>query len=369
MHNLPPLPLVGGALFVDNSMLELLTTCPRALEYNKLHKRIAASDKPSLAFGSAVHEAIEYRAAVYQADPPDPYLDEDQHAILAEFFESHIPPVDDWRNLDWAVQVMKRYNEVYRFEPFNLLKYDVPIDCPKCEGRGHTYMDIVPDGSEQQPCVWCKGTGKRDVMVELSFALPLFTWEGKLYRENGLIEPVSVPVMYQGRIDLPVHWDGALFVIDHKTTSLLGSTFFERMAMSAQQLGYCWAFEQLTGQKVNGYCINAVRTKEPPQYLSSGKGGQIEKWWSESFAREKYYVTPARLVEWKHNTIQLIEEFFYHYRKGYMPQKTAWCCQFGRCQYYDVCTLPAESRGVMLASGLYTENKWSPLKEPSAPKQ
>lgn len=315
-------------------MLELLITCPRALQYNKLHQRIAAADKPSLSFGSAIHKALEYRYA--ECVEADPYCEEGQIQVLTKYFESAPAPVDDWRNLNWAVELIKKYNERYRLEPFNVLK--TPDDHP---------------------------------LVELSFAI-------ELYQHVPVYDPAVdckvVPVMYSGRIDLPVQWDNMLFVLDHKTTSMLGSQFFERAAMSAQQRGYCWAFEKLTGQKVNGYCINAIRTKEPPQYIfnsekAAPKGQSPDKWWAESFQREKFFTTPAAIEEWRQNTIELCEEFFWHYSRGVMPMKTAWCCQFGRCQYYDVCTLPAESRGTMLESGLYTNNVWSPLREPSQAKQ
>jgi hypothetical protein len=327
-NNLPPLPLIDGCLFVDNSMIELLTTCPRALQYNKLHQRIAAADKPSLSFGSAIHLALEYRYA--QGGNVDPYVEDEQIKVLSSFFEEHPAPVDDWRNLNWSVELLKRYNERYRLEPFNLL--------------------TTSDGK---------------VMVELPFALELYR-----HTDIGMV----VPVMYSGRIDLPVLWDNALFVMDHKTTSMLGSQFFERAAMSAQQRGYCWAFEKLTNRKVNGYCINAIRTKEPPQYIfdaakAAPKGQSPDKWWSESFQREKFYVNDVQIEEWRQNTIELCEEMFWHYSRGVFPMKTAWCCQFGRCQYYDVCTLPAESRGTMLDSGLYTNNTWSPLKQPTQAKQ
>ena len=76
------------------------------------------------------------------------------------------------------------------------------------------------------------------------------------------------------------------------------------------------------------------------------------------------------MEEWKNNVIDLIEEFLWHYKRNYMPMKTSWCSSYGRCQYYDVCQLNSADRGILLASGQFTENKWSPLnKEKSQSKQ
>ena len=329
---LPPLPLVDGCLFVDNSMLELLTTCPRALQYNRFMKRIGATAKPSLAFGSAIHLALEHRYKTYRNLQPDVALESEIADVLSKFFSETPQPVDDYRTLNWAMEIVKRYNRTYDLEPFQLL--------------------TDPKG---------------EVMVELSFALPLFTYLTDRPDILGIIGN-SVPVIYTGRIDLPVLWDDQLFIGDHKTTSMLGPSFFDKMKMSAQQKGYCWAFEQLTGQDVVGYFINAIRVKEPP--LSLGKEGGRSKtteatWWRESFQRERYFLQPGELEEWKANTILLIKEMFYHYQTGVMPMKTAWCHSYGRCPYFDVCSLPKDDRELMLSSGLFTDNKWDPLKKPT----
>lgn len=336
MH-LPPLPLIDGCLFVDNSMLELLTTCPRALEYNRFHQRVAAVSKPSLAFGSAIHLALEHRYKNYGVHAPDVSLEMEQSEILTTFFDSNPPPADDFRNLNWAFEMIKRYNQTYDLEPFQLLT-----------------------------------DAKGDKMVELSFALPLFTYKVSESNEPLLQKLLDIPVIYTGRIDLPVIWDNQLFIGDHKTTSMIGPSFFDKMKMSAQQKGYAWAFGELTGQKPVGYFINAIRTKEPP--LSLGKEGgrtkqTVAQWWRETFQRERYFLQPGELDEWKSNAIALVEEMFYHYQKGYMPMKTAWCNSYGRCPYYDVCSLPQSDRNIALQSGWFTKNVWDPLKKPTQAKQ
>jgi hypothetical protein len=204
-------------------------------------------------------------------------------------------------------------------------------------------------------------------MIEIPFTLKLYTYHCQ--RLLGHV-PEYIDVMYSGRIDLAAMLENTLFVIDHKTTGMLGKQFFERAAMMAQQLGYCWSFQELTKQRVNGYMVNAIRTKEPPRWINdpdkaTPKGSSPESWWRDSFQRERFYVTPTQLEEWRNNTIELMNTFFWHYERDYMPMHTSWCTQFGRCPYYDVCTLPAEQRGMMLESNLYTYNNWSPLIEPS----
>src|SRR5437870_10379930 len=169
MHELP---LVDGAFFIDNSTLELLTTCPRALEYNRLFCRVSSAAKPSISFGSAIHLALEWRYRNCRNSSPDALEESEQAGLLAKFFQENPPPEDEFRNLNWAVEIIKHYNQTYQVEPFNIL-----VD------------------SDSQP------------LVEMPFALHLLDYK---MREE------TVPIYYSGRIDLPVAWDNHIVVIDHK---------------------------------------------------------------------------------------------------------------------------------------------------------
>jgi len=333
---LPPLPLIDGVLFMDNSgWLESMQTCDRYLEYKALHRRIESGEKAALNFGSAIHLALEHRYRKYGTEfLPDTYYAE-VAKILTSFFDEHPVPADDFRNLNWADTVIRKHNEKYEIEEFALLG----------------------DPDTNKP------------MVELSFSVPLFTWKGRLDDKD-----VVIPIIYTGRIDLPVVLDGQLYVMDHKTTSMLGAQFFERMKMSSQPKGYCWAMQKATGKQVAGYVVNAIRTKQPPLYVtegrtsSKGKNQSPETWWNESLQRERYHLQPNELEEWEQNTIALVNQFFKNYQAGYFPMKTTQCTNFGRCPYYDVCSLASEDRGVMLNSGRFTENVWTPLQSPTQPK-
>jgi len=345
MNTLPPLPLIDGCLFIDNSgWMESLSTCHRLVQYKSLLQRVPTTEKASLNFGSAIHLALEHRYRKYRhSDIGTEYYNE-LNTILSEFYNEHPCPIDDWRNINWCFEVVKKYNEKYAIEEFGLLQDE---------------------------------SGK--VMVELPFAIELY--RHRIVEDSDIMPAIAhpeIPIIYTGKIDLPLMFEGAIWVMDHKSTSSLGAQFFDRMRMSSQQKGYCWAFEKLTGKKVMGYVVNAIRTKEPPQYVIKGtewRGGNSrgeakkmspQDWWNESLQRERYTLKDGELIEWKHNTIAMVEEFFYNYSKGYLPMETALgCTAYGRCPYYGVCTLPPSDRDLLLQSGLFTNHTWSPLIQPT----
>lgn len=362
--SLPPLPLTEGCLVLDNSAIETFQTCSRAFEYSRLAKRVSVGSRPALDFGSAIHLALEWRYKRLGNDSPT-MIDEDEQAqVIARYFDEHPCPDDDFRNAQFAVDMMKRYNSRYQIEPFNIMRFDEPQTCGHCEGLGRRVSKGVDlstmSPAQTEPCTFCNGTGKNSNMVELSFLLPLFTCG-------------DIPVLYSGKIDLPVLLDDQLIIIDHKTTSMLGEQFFDELRMSAQPLGYCWAMQTIHPEKqVGGFMINAIRTKDIPQYVRDGKarGGLTpDKWWEEAMQRDVTYLRPGQLDEWHANVIALVEEMMWNYQRGYMPLKTKWCVgKYGKCPYFQVCSLPPEQRNILLQSDLYQENTWSPLTQPSQPK-
>ena len=380
---LPPLPLIDGCLFIDNSgWMEDMSTCPRSLEYKQLHKRIDSGFKSGMNFGSAQHLIQELRFAKYGTTNPPASFYEDVAVVLNDFYRNQEVPEGDWRTLNWAMTVGRKCVERYPNEEFSLLEYDKPVKCPYCNGTGYG-PEVIKDGYDERinSCLWCNGTGIRSKMVELLFAVELFrfhpsSWTFLTEQQGADFERNNntIPIIYTGRIDLPVTINGqasglnhmtSIWNLDHKTTSRMDNSFWNDMRMSAQQRGYCWAFDKVTGQTPQGYIINAIRTKEPPLYvIGKGKGKQSpEEWWNESLTRERFEVSKQDLKEWESNTIDLVEEFFFNYQRDYMPQKTKWCSSYGACSYLKVCELQSQDRAQMLASGLFMDNTWSPLNQ------
>lgn len=333
---IPSLPLINNCLLLDNTSLEILQSCPRAFQYNRLNKKIAAYSKPGLDFGSAIHQALEWRYKNCRNNTPTLIDEEQQSEVLQKYFNDN-PPRDeeDRRTLNHANEIIRRYNQKYRLEPFNILIDD-------------------------------KGTP----LVELSFALPLCKvnkitaqaeeWNG---RPESLRNEFEIGIIFTGKTDLPVSWDGQVIIIDHKTSSMFfgPQRFIEEQKVSNQYLGYCWAFQTATKIKVGGFCTNGIPTKLPPAKPKQGLDG----WWNEWFIRDITYLAlyPNCLEMWKQDAISLIENMFWHFKRQSFPQWGKFvrtCSAYGGCAYKDVCFDPNQNEG-LLDSEVFVENTWSPL--------
>ncbi len=308
MNPLPPLPLIDNHLFIDNSFLEKLNCCPRAVEYSYLHKRVASWSKAALNFGGAVHHAL----AIRYRDFPDLALssDEDlQMEELSKWFAEKPNPMEDHRTLDLAQKLIRAYNSRFQGEEFASLTFN---------------------GSPA---------------VELPFVFRL-------------CKIGDITILYCGRIDLVVTSDGLIFVVDHKTTSMMGEQFFKGLSVSPQMVGYASGVEAiLPKEKCAGFIVNAIKVPKP----TKTKGDGVD---SDCFQRHRTYLQEGQLAEWRQNTIALVEEFLWNYSRGILPQKKSWCVnKFGLCEFFGVCELPADNRSLMLSTGQFTNNDWSPLND------
>lgn len=326
--NTPVLHLTDGALHIDNSSLERGTTCPRSFLYNFALKRQKAGPRPALDFGRIIHKALEvrYRNASHR---PLAQIEATQLQILGQEFETYIPPEDDYRTYQLACEAIMAYNARYPVEDFE----------PAFDPQG-------------QP------------LVETSFAVPLGfvvldLKDGQsLTIQNNTQEPevvsgpcqLTIPVVWTGRIDLAYRREGRLYLMDHKTTSMMGPTFYQDFDLSHATHGYCFALERITGTPVSGYVINALGIRKPTR---TGKGLEFE--------RKSVFVQPELLEEWQQDTLEIVRTLLSYFVEGYFPKHTKWCVgKYGACEYFDVCTMPPASRDIILSSGNYKDVTWTP---------
>lgn len=298
--------LIDGAFVIDNSNFEYITTCPRAAYYQILRKRKGSGNSAALNFGGGIHAGLEVR---YKDDMgcglvlPTTYSK--QCEALMEYVEKHPIGDDEFRTPTFAATVLQQYNQHYTSEPFSVLKDDAG-----------------------------------NPMVELSFAVPI----GEV---NGIL------CVWAGKVDVAISWENRFWVLDHKTTSILGGTYFNQFYNSNQMIGYCWALQHLLNQPIAGALVNVLAIRRPTK-----TGKSIE------FVRQRFEYPASRIELWQDNALQVIENFFHMCEKDSFPMHTMWCIgKFGQCPYFDVCTVPQEQKEMMLGSGLYEDVTWSPLKD------
>jgi PD-(D/E)XK nuclease superfamily len=312
---LAPLIDANGVMRIDNSSLEHFTTCARSAEYYIVERRQPVAERVALRTGGAVHILMEIFYRDFQGRAPHygKFL-EACREVLQPYFLKYPPPPEDHRTLAYLEEHILSY-----------VGYAEMLDD----------FDVVRL-SDGQPAI--------EVYFEYDLGEVEFNSEYLGTRYD------KIKVLWCGRIDMIIKRLGQYWIMDHKTTSVLGPNFFAEFMNSSPAMGYTWAAQKIIGQPVAGLYLNAIALRKP-----SRSGNQFE------IERRSYLYDVERLEEWQYNTLILVSDFLSHMDRGFFPQEYKWCVsKYGTCKYLDVCSMPPTQRSVVLESNAFENVTWNP---------
>ena len=354
----------GSLLFrVDWSSIESLLSCNRSSEYKLVHSRQSGS-RAALTFGAAIHSGLEiwYRnkhligTDCFQDDESltdapvltmESLLSRCYSAIESTFAAS--PPstfTPDYRTSDYAVQSFHSYITHYRDEILTPFTYQ---DRPMVE-----FSFSFPLGKTELPTSifqqWGFGTLTNDAQKESEAESAL-----------GIGSTLPVQIEWSGIVDMLAEVNGALYVVDHKTTSILSQDFFDGFEIAMQPTGYFSAMRAaFPDLPIKGFLANVLACRKPVAAVT--KSGRPTTSKPFEALRRQYNYSDWHVTEFKRDALALIEELFANLTNGFFPRKTTWCVgKYGKCPFFDVCALPPEQRLAMLMSDQYTDNTWRPV--------
>ena len=294
----------------DNSSYSELDKCTVAGIFSNILRRTSTGRSVPLIFGGAVHKGLEAHAHGKS-------VTEQVHTAQdAAIKDGILETVDDRRNLESLELCLQAYNVDYvtRMDKFKPITID------------------------------------DELMVEKSFKIPFGTIELK----HG-----EVSLWWEGRIDLLAYIgsrDG-VWIVDHKTTSVMGEKFADDLFRSSQMLGYMWAGMYMTEHAeetfppVRGVVIDAIAIRK--------RGFECRRF--------ELPFAPWAVAEWQQETVAQIKnklEQIIQLRRTdtVAPTRSSCVGKYGKCQFFDVCNTNPNIRYHMLMNdGLFTENTWSPL--------
>lgn len=319
---------LGGndySLNIDWSTLESFLSCDRASEWKLVYGRTSKS-RSALTYGAAIHAGLEVAARLVGKESSEQVIRQAIAATEIPFSESP-PEIGEWRNFQSAAETVEAYIKHYSGEHMTVLSH------------------------EENP------------LIEVGFKLPLGELEIDStiqYPENLIVQSAQSPehfyigkltVNWTGIIDKVVSIHDKIWVLDHKTTSMFGSDYFDDFELSTQPIGYQWAMERILQKPVDGYIIDCLVTRKKT------KTGTEREFHRHFYPREQW-----KLDEWPKNTLELVSDFVHNLVRGYFPQKTTHCRgKYGKCQYFDTCNFKPSQRLLYLNSDAYQPFTWSPI--------
>lgn len=155
--------------------------------------------------------------------------------------------------------------------------------------------------------------------------------EFKLYEDDSLI------INYHGTIDMVVKnkISGHTMVADHKTTSTLGSQFYNRIKPNHQYTGYVMAAQRCLGIDTNMFLVNGI---------------QVAKTKAE-FARQTTQRNQEDFNEMTQAVLHSIHTLLGCIESNNFPMSAPnSCTNYGSCTYLDICSSPASLRDTIISS-------------------
>lgn len=314
-------------LRIDNSTLERFQSCPRSAKFYVVDRRTTKPSEPLVA-GGALHQGLEH---LYLHGVNTTSLPQAQH-LATQWFTDH-PCNISWRTPDLVSKALAQY--VSNFEGND------PFDVVVHEGKKFVERSFEVE------------LGSFELNSYIPYSKKFLTNEGS---DAGNMFVRKLHAVWIGKIDLLIRDVTGLRVLDHKTTSMLGNTFYRQFELGQQPLGYVWAANKIFGEMPKGFMVNAIYWRPP---LKNQSTGRVE------FQRNVFNYSDNLIDEWERDVMHSIGDFVGNLQRGYFSGYRMWCVnKYGMCPYHDVCTLVTEKqRQEMLGCSLFDNVTWDPTKE------
>ena len=273
---------------------------------------MSRSRSPALRFGGALHEGL---AAWYRGLGAEASLD-----AIARAWDNTWDS-DDYRTLEKCAKTFIAYIKEYPHENFTVV------------------------GAPETP------------IVEQTFAIDTGWFCGCLDCGKFNLDPTKAqcdfchadlePIEYGGILDLLIDFNGVVYPMDHKSTSIVapvkGGYFFDQFKPDNQMTGYHWGGTKLSGGRVGGVMINAI---------AMNKSDTV-------FARRITSRNELDVQEWLVSLRLHCTEIMRHKSLGVFPLRTTSCTtKYGKCQFHSVHTLSNADDRLRRLETDYIHNPW-----------
>lgn len=147
-----------------------------------------------------------------------------------------------------------------------------------------------------------------------------------------------------GRLDLGVRWHSGVWIVDHKSTSIGGPTWWTEFETSPQMAGYTYAASLLRGNEApKGVIINRLVVRS---------GGTFD------FERRPFRWPAWKIEEWKADRVRNYHELSRCITDDNFPRNRYSCVgRYGKCPAFDVCNAPPSARPRLIEFD-FIEDRW-----------
>ena len=297
----PPFPSV-----IDSSLMAAFKSCPQKANLEFIHHWKRRDQSVHLHAGAAYAGGLEAARVAYYVEGQSP-----ENAVAAGLGK-----------------LLTLYGD-----------FECPSDSAKSAermaGALEFHFDRYPLGADKALPMTLAG-GRRG--IEFSFLEPL----DAMHPETG------DPLLYSGRFDMLVEFDGMHLGLDDKTTSQLGASWSRQWDLRSQFTGYVWGVGQ-AGIALDGFLVRGVSILKSKydtlQAITYRPKWQVERWY------EQLHRDVARMqVAWETG------QFDYNLDHA--------CAEYGGCPFKEVCQMRDPQT---LLDQRFERRRWDPVARTETP--
>lgn len=307
---------------INSSSLNLLQTCWRK-SYYSLHQHLKGKrESPATAFGSAIHAALETW-----------YLAPKEERKLPSNFKKEMELMSSGHDPGDALCYKAAKSFLTAMAPI----YHLPETDKRSKENGlwilSHYFDTYKLGGKEADNYEVLKVDDKPFVEQLCSAL--------------LYEDKQVQIHFFGTIDCILRNTVTDQVIpcDHKTSSVVGNDFYNRLKPNHQYTGYIWLVNETLDIDTDMFLVNCLQVKPKPK---TARGAPPH------FPRQITKRTAEDIEEWKQVVVWHVLQYLgFTNWKG--SREFTWplgspdaCTLYGGCQYLQVCSSPASLRDTIL---------------------
>lgn len=289
---------------INSSSLAIMQECPRKAYYvlnQGLRKKVQSS---ATTFGSAIHKALEvfYSGELYER-------------VLPANFERIMPDLEHMDGPKDSLIYRAARAFVHAAEPLrNLESSDKRSIASGLWTLTHYFKTYIDDPF----VVYSDESGP---FVERRYVFTL--WESP-----------TLKIECFGQIDLILKnaRTGMILVADHKTSSIVGNDFFNRLKPNHQYTGYLMAAKRAYKIQTDSFLVNCIQVKAKPL---TARGTP------PNFPRQVTRRDEADYAEYQ-TTVRYFVQQYLNWRADneWSLGHTNACASYGGCQFLEVCGAP-----------------------------
>lgn len=309
---------------INYSSLDIIQTCPRKAQYVLKRKLRSSAEAPALVYGTALHKALEVFYSYSGKEREFPANFEKN----AELIPSGVFPTEKHFLYDAVIAFCEKASALRALPESDKRSLSTGV-WTLC----HYFKTYLND----EYVIYSDDKGP---VTERSFTLPLVP-------NNPL--PGGVLIELFGQVDFILRHErtGAILPGDHKTTSILGTDFFNRLKPNHQYTGYVMGAQLLLGDpSIDSFLVNAIQVKPRPVTAR----GQ-----PPHFTRQVTKRSAEDIEEFHDVVANAVASYLDWDAQGVWPLgPVGSCTTYGGCNFLDVCGSPKSIRENILSSK-YTE--------------